>query len=60
MVAAKHPSFTLFSLKHECRVPQVSAVPHVKGFKLGYVFNSAEDSDIKLAVITFIITKVYT
>lgn len=38
----------------------MSAVPHVKGFKLGYVFNFAEESDIKLAVITFIITKVYT
>lgn len=33
-------------------MPQVSAVPHVKGFKFGYVFNFAEESDIKLAVIT--------
>lgn len=38
----------------------MSAVPFVKGFKLDYVFNFAEESDIKLAAITFITTKVST
>lgn len=48
------------NLKCKCRAPQVSAVPHVKGFELGYVFSFAEKSGIKLAITTFIITKVYT
>lgn len=36
--AAKHPSCALFthvSLGQKCRLPQVSAVPRVKGFELG-------------------------